>query len=311
MRPKTPAEDGATADLDMFRHQLDNMIDLRHPLARLAGLVDWRGFDEAFGPLYSDKVGRPGLLTRLMAGLHLVKHVKGLSDEEVCAQFVENPYVQFFCGETHFQTRLPVDRSSMTRWRQRIGPERLEVLLAETLSAAERGKALKRTALERVTVDTTVQTKAVAHPTDSRLLKRGIEWLNRLATKHGVKLRQSYRRVAAHAAREVSRLIHGRGHKQAMRWLRKLRTWLGRLVRDIRRKVAGDAILEQAFAVALARIEKLLYQRPGDGDRLYALHAPEVECIGKGKARTRYEFGVKTSIAVTNAPTPVSSSSAR
>lgn len=125
MRPKAPAEDGATADLDMFRHQLDNMIDLRHLLARLAGLINWRGFDEAFGPLYSDKVGRPGLPTRLMAGLHLVKHVKSLSDEEVCAQFVENPYVQFFCCETHFQTRLPVDRSSMTRWRQRIGPERL------------------------------------------------------------------------------------------------------------------------------------------------------------------------------------------
>ena len=69
------------------------------------------------------------------------------------------------------------------------------MLLAETLAAAERGKALKRTALERVTVDTTVQTKAIAHPTDSRLLLRGIEWLNRLARKHGTRLRQSYMRV--------------------------------------------------------------------------------------------------------------------
>lgn len=300
MRPKAPADDAA-ADFDMFRHRLDNMLDLRHPLARLAGLIDWQRFDEAFGPLYADKAGRPGLPTRLMAGLHLVKHVKGLSDEEVCAQFVENPYVQFFCGETHFQTRLPIDRSSMTRWRQRIGPERLEVLLAETLAAAERGKALKRTAMERVTVDTTVQTKAVAHPTDSRLLLRGIEWLNRLARKHGVRLRQSYTRVAAHAAREVGRLIHGRGHKQAMRWLRKLRTWLGRLARDITRRIANNPMLKQTFAVALARVERLLGQKLGDGGRLYALHAPEVECIGKGKARTRYEFGVKTSIAVTNA----------
>jgi IS5 family transposase len=155
-----------------------------------------------------------------------------------------------------------------------------------------------------VTVDTTVQTKAVAHPTDSRLLLRGIEWLNRLAKKHGVKLRQSHMRVAAHAAREVGRLIHGRGHKQAMRWLRKLRTWLGRLARDVSRKIAGSAVLEQIFAIALARVDRLLGQKPGKslkGDRLYALHAPEVECIGKGKAKTRYEFGVKTSIAVTNA----------
>jgi IS5 family transposase len=146
----------------------------------------------------------------------------------------------------HFQTRLPLDRSSMTRWRQRIGARRLEVLLAETIVTAERGKALKRTAMERVTVDTTVQTKAIAHPADSRLLVRGIEWLN-LARKHGVKLRQSYLRVAARAARaarEVGRLIHTRGHKQAMRWVRKLKTWLGRLERDIARRIAGNVLLE-------------------------------------------------------------------
>jgi IS5 family transposase len=154
-----------------------------------------------------------------------------------------------------------------------------------------------------VTVDTTVQTKAVAHPTDSHLLVRGIEWLNRLARKHGIKLRQSFLRVARRARRDVSRLIHGRGHKQAMRWVRKLRTWLGRLDRDIGRKIAGNEALEAAFAVARERVARVLTRKAGDSDKLYALHAPEVECIAKGKARTRYEFGVKTSIAVTNART--------
>ncbi len=300
MRPTQLAED-AGDDFDLFRHRLSNMIDLHHPLARLAGLIDWARFDEAFGDLYTEDTGRPGLPTRLMAGLHLVKHIKGLSDEEVCAQWLESPYVQFFCHAVHFQTHLPLDRSSMTRWRQRIGARGLEVLLAETIATAERGKALKRTAMERVTVDTTVQTKAIAHPADSRLLVRGIKWLNRLARKHALKLRQSYLRVAARAVREVGRLIHTRGHKQAMRWVRKLRTWLGRLERDIARRIAGNALLEQAFAVALARVRRLLGQKPADKQKFYALHAPEVECIGKGKARTRYEFGVKTSIAVTNA----------
>ena len=284
----------------MFRNRLDNMIDMRHELARLAGLIDWRRFDEAFGGLYAEK-GRPGLPTRLMVGLHLLKHARGVSDEQVCAQWIENAYFQFFCGETYFQTRLPLDRTSMSVWRGRIGADKLEVLLAETLAAATRAKAVDRSQMQRVTIDTTAQTKAVAHPTDSHLLLRAIEWLNKLAKKQGVNLRQSYLRLATRARREVGRLIHGRGHKQAMRFLRKMRTWAGRLVRDIERKIEGQAELREACAPKLERVKQLLAQKPDDKSKIYALHAPEVECIAKGKARTRYEFGVKVSIAVTNA----------
>lgn len=298
MPPKKPQ----LSEFELFQSRLDNMLDPEHPLVKLAGLIDWSRFDEAYGRFYTQK-GRPGLSTRLMAGLHLLKHMEGLSDEVVCKRWVENPYFQYFCGEQHFRHKLPLDRSSMTRWRDRIGADKLELLLAETLRVAMRTKAVTPQACERVTVDTTVQTKAVAHPTDSHLLMRGIEWLNRLAKKHGIKLRQSFLRLGRQARRDVSRLIHGRGHKQAMRWIRKLRTWLGRLDRDIGRKIAGDEALEAAFAAARERVARILTQKSGDADKLYALHAPEVECIAKGKARTRYEFGVKTSIAVTNART--------
>lgn len=219
MPPKKPAP---RSD-ELFRSQLDNMIDMEHALVKLARLIDWSRFDAAYGRFYHEK-GRPGLSTRLMAGLHLLKHMEGLSDEAVCARWVENPYCQFFCGEQYFRHKLPLDRSSMTRWRGRIGPDKLELLLAETLRVAMATNAVTPQACERVTVDTTVQTKAVAHPTDSHLLMRGIEWLNRLAKKHGIKLRQSFLRVGRQARRDVSRLIHGRGHSQAMRWVRKLRT---------------------------------------------------------------------------------------
>lgn len=262
MPPKKPAP---RSD-ELFRSQLDNMIDMEHALVKLARLIDWSRFDEAFGRFYHEK-GRPGLSTRLMAGLHLLKHMEGLSDEAFCPRWVENPYYQYFCGEQYFQHKLP--------------PQ----------------------ACERVTVDTTVQTKAVAHPTDSHLLMRGIEWLNRLARKQGIKLRQSFLRVGRQARHDVSRLIHGRGHKQAMRWVRKPRTWLGRLDRDIGRKIADNEELEAAFAIARERAAKILAQKADSTDKLYALHAPEVECIAKGKAKARYEFGVKTSIAVTNART--------
>jgi len=285
---------------DLFRSSLEAILDPEHELLKLAALIDWERFDDAFGPYYHERKGRRGLRTRLMAGLHLLKHMKGLSDEETCAVWRENPYFQAFCGETHFQHQLPFDRSSMTRWRKRIGADEMELLLAESLVVAVKTKAVSQRQLERITINTTVQTKAVAHPTDSHLIVRAIEWLNRAAKRHGIKLRQSFLRLATRAKREVGRLLHTGGHKQGLRWIRKMRTWLGRLTRDIRRKIAGDPALEAAFATALERAERIQGQQPGDKDKLYALHAPEIECIGKGKARTRYEFGCKTSIATTN-----------
>jgi IS5 family transposase len=303
MRPKPPR---AEPQDELFRTRLVNLVDRRHPLVRLAGLIDWGRFEAAFGSLYAETVGRPGLPTRLMVGLHMIKHMDGLSDEAVCARYLDSPYVQLFCGEEHFQHALPLDRSSLTRWRQRIGAERLEVLLTESLAAAQRAGAVQERHLRRVIVDTTVQPKAVGHPTDSKLLHRGIETLVRLARRHGVKLRQSYLRVARRAKREAAKLIYSGRPRQAERQVRRLRTWLGRLSRDIARKIAGAPVAEAAFAGPMALIGRLLRQRREDRgrDKLYALHAPEVECIGKGKARTRFEFGVKVSVATINAAAP-------
>jgi transposase, IS5 family len=296
MRPKSASPSNTD---DLFRSRLSNILDQRHALLRLAGLIDWSRFEQEYGALYAEQ-GRPGLPTRVMVGLHFLKHIKALSDEQVCAQWVENPYFQAFCGETYFQHELPLERSSMSRWRERIGPDKIETVLAESIAVAVKGGAVEPKHFERVTVDTTVQTKAVAHPSDSHLLYRGIEWLNRLAKRHGIELRQSFVRLGKHAKREVGRLIHTGGHKQAMRYLRKLKTYLGRLYRDVERKL--DA--QPGPAETMATIARLLAQKPTDKRKLYALHAPEVECIGKGKARTRWEFGVKVSLAVTNARAP-------
>lgn len=160
--------------------------------------------------------------------------------------------------------------------------------------------------LRRVSIDTTVQPKAVMHPTDSKLLHRGIEILVRLARRHGIRLRQSYLRVAKKARRDAAKLIYSGRPRQAERQVRHLRTWLGRLFRDIGRKIVGKAAVAAAFSAPLALIARLLRQRREDRGRskLYSLHAPEVECIGKGKAHARFEFGVKVSIATTNAVAP-------
>ena len=256
MRPDKPE----TSNGDLFRSSLKAILDMDHELVQLAGLISWDRFDDAFGQYYHDSKGRRGLRTRLMVGLHLLKHMKGLSDEEACAAWRENPYFQFFCGESHFQHRLPFDRTSMTRWRKRIGPDEMELVLAETLAVAIKTDAVSQRQLERVTVDTTVQTKAIAHPTDSHLILRAIEWLNRVSKRCELKLRQAFTRKAKDAKKEAARLLHTGGHKQGLRWIRKMRTWLGRLIRDIRRKIAGKPELDAAFKIPLERAERILAQ---------------------------------------------------
>src|SRR3954468_8857645 len=182
---------------DLFRSRLDQIIDMKRPLSRLGGLIDWQLIGRKLGDVYTDGPGQPPLPTRLMAGLAILKHSYDLSDEVLCERWVENPYYQFFCGEEFFQHRLVFDRSSLTRWRNRMGEERLQALLQESLSVATRTKAIKPSELSRVIVDTTVQPKNVTFPTDAKLLNRAREKLVRLAQRHGVGLRQSYARWAS------------------------------------------------------------------------------------------------------------------
>jgi IS5 family transposase len=283
---------------DLLRPALEAIIDLGHPLARLAREVDWGFLDRRFAGVCAPGPGQPGLPTRLVAGLLILKHMHDLSDEVLCARWVENPYYQFLCGEESFRHKLPFDRSSLTRWRQRLGEEPLLALLQESLSVAHKTGALATGDLERVVIDTTVQPKAIAHPTDARLCHRALEKLVDLARRNDVPLRQSYRRLAKRAAIMVGRYIHAHQFKRARRELKFLRTRLGRVVRDIRRKIAGDETLKQRFAGLLALAVRVQFQDHRQrGHKVYALHAPEVECIGKGKARAPYEFGCKVSIA--------------
>jgi IS5 family transposase len=268
---------------------------------KLARTIDWSFLEQRFGAVYEDKLGRPPLPTRLMAGLAILKHTYDLSDEVLCERWVENPYYQFFCGEEFFQHRLVLDRSSLTRWRQRMGEERLQALLQESLSVAAKTKAIKPSDLNRVIVDTTVQPKNVMFPTDARLLNRAREILVRLAQRHGVKLRQSYARVGKFALIKHQRYAHAKQFKRANRALKKLRTYLGRVIRDISRKIEGDGWLEHViFGHVLSRARRVRDQMQRQrGPKVYSLHAPEVECIGKGKAHRPYEFGVKVSVATT------------
>jgi transposase, IS5 family len=304
MRPKERRESGQN---DLFKARLDQIVDLNHALVKLSRAIDWSFLERSFGAVYSDGPGHPPLATRLMAGLAILKHMHNLSDEALCDRWIETPYYQLFCGEEFFRHKLPFDRSSMTRWRQRMGEEKLVALIQESLATATRTGAAKPSDFSKLIIDTTVQPKAVAYPTDARLMHRARERLVRLAKKHGVDLRQSYARVGKFALIKQSRYAHAKQFKRAKKALKKLRTYLGRVVRDIVRKVAGKASLEEAFAQELMLARRVQAQNknlrrvrgaPAGADlRVFSLHAPEVECIGKGKANRPYEFGVKVSVA--------------
>jgi IS5 family transposase len=295
MRPKARFKTGQG---DIFRSRLDQIIDMKHPLVLLAGKIDWGFLEAQFGAVYTDRPGRPPLPTRLMAGLAILKSMHDLSDEALCDRWVENPYFQLFCGEEFFRHRLVFDRSSITRWRQRMGEEKLAALVQESLAVATRTGAAKPSDFSRVIVDTTVQPKNVMFPTDARLTHRARERLVRMAKAKGIKLRQSYERVGKFALIKHQRYAHAKQFKRANKALRTLRTQLGRVMRDIRRKIAGDTALEAAFHSQLSLAGRVLTQRQRQrGPKVYSLHAPEVECIGKGKAHKPYEFGVKVSVA--------------
>ena len=291
MTPKKPDNSA-----DLFRSQLSQMLNLSHPLVRLSENIDWDKLAAEIEVIYSDGAGQPPLPTRLLVGLHYLKYTFNESDESVVERWVENPYWQYFCGYEYLQHTLPLHPTSLTRWRDRVG-DRLESLLAQTIELALNIKAMSAREFEHENVDTTVQEKAVAFPTDARLYHKMRVALIAAAKERDVALRQSYQRVGKKALIMQGRYSHARQMKRSAKQTRKLKTYLGRVVRDIDRNVERkDAELAQL----LMQANRLLRQTKKSKNKLYSIHAPEVECISKGKVHKRYEFGNKVSFVTTS-----------
>jgi IS5 family transposase len=234
-------------------------------------------------------------------GLLYLQHAYGLSDEAVLARWVENPYFQHFTGETFFQHQLPIHPSSLSRWRGRIGEEGVEWLLTKTIEAGRASGAVQERSLSKIAVDTTVMEKAIAHPTDSRLYEKARRSLVMLAQKAGIRLRQNYNRLAPRLAARVGRHAHARQFRRMRKVLRTLKGYTGRVLRDLGRTLGAipEGPLRTRIEQRIALVTRMLRQTPKSAGKIYALHEPEVDCIAKGKARVRYEFGAKVSVATT------------
>lgn len=296
MGPKHPSP----ASGELFQQSLTSLINLEHPLVQLAGLIDWEVFQTQWSGFFLSKTGRPATPPRLIAGLLYLQHTFALSDEALIWAWVENPYWQYFCGETYFQHEPPVDPSSLTRWRKRIGEAGVERLLSASIDAARRGKVVKEKSFDRIIVDTTVMEKAIAYPTDSKLLETGRQHLVKLAETLGIALRQNYNLQAPRLAAQAARYAHARQYRRMRAAIKTQRTLLGRVWRDIQRKLGAEQSELEVVKATLSKAQRLLHQQRTDKNKLYSLHAPEVECIAKGKVRHPYEFGVKVSVAMTH-----------
>ena len=295
MNPKASAHTDPQRDL--FRIELQHLVDHRHPLVQLADQIQWAEFDVAFAPLFCADNGRTACPVRLMVGLHYLKHTFDLSDEDTVAQWVENPYWQYFCGGKFFEHQLPIDPSSMSRWRGRLKEAGVETMLAELIATGLRSGAIRPSMLERVNVDTTVQEKFIRFPTDARLYDRMRERLVTVAQRRGIVLRQSYTRVGRWTLTSQQRYASAQQFRRARRMTKRLHTLLGRVVRDIQRKTTQ---YDGELMELLQRAERLLAQQRQDREKLYSVHAPEVECLAKGKVQKRYEFGCKVSVTSTS-----------
>lgn len=276
--------------------ELESFLDKSHELYRLANILNWDYLIESIGPYYVENNGRPGVATRVIAGLHYLKYLENESDESVVEKFCENPYWQYFCGFKTFQHELPCHPTTLVKWRNRIGIDGVERLLSETINTAKREGLLPEKLCRRVNVDTTVQEKAITFPTDAKLFHKMRQNLVKAANKRDIELRQSYHRVGKYALLNQNRYAHARQMKRAQKELKKLRNYMGRVARDIIRKAPT---LDEELSQLLSLSERLFKQKRDDKNKLYSLHAPEVECIAKGKSKTKYEFGCKVAVTTT------------
>jgi IS5 family transposase len=318
--------------VDFFRSRIDAMINLNDPLAVLSTRLPWSQIEAAIAAKFEHQnrsgqilkaqdmfgtsevvvgggrsnAGRPKLPIRLMASLLYLKNSFNLSDEELVVRWSENIVWQYFSGMDYFEHRLPCDATQIGRFRKALGEDGLELLLKATIDTAVAIDAVKPQDLERVIVDTTVQEKAIAHPVDSRLLEIARHKVVSAAKRAGIQLKQTFAKEGKALRWKAGGYAHAKQFRRLQRVLKRQRTILGIVIREVQRKMGIEGFAtnnpkaHSDLNLWLHRAERIRTQKRSDKNKLYALHAPEVECIGKGKARKPYEFGVKSAVVVSH-----------
>ena len=273
---------------NLFSPLLKQFINMGHELVLLAERIDWNYFEESFRGLYSN-TGQPGMPIRFMVGCLMLKRLYNYGDETLASAWIMNPYMQFFCGEAHFQHRFPCDPSDFVHFRNRIGEKGIEKIFKYSVEL--HGKSAKS---KQVISDTTVQENNTAYPTEAKLAKRIVDKGARIAKQEGVTQRQSYKRVSKQLLRDTYNSQHPKRKKKAQKAQKKLNTIAGRVVRELSSKLPEDRL--PIYQDELALFRQVLVQKRDDSNKIYSLHKPFTACIAKGKAHKKYGYGNKIGI---------------
>ena len=269
---------------------LEDMLSHQHPLFQLSNKINWECFEKAFSPLYCSTNGRPAHSIRLMCGLLILKHLRNVSDEMVVFQWSENAYYQYFCGGFEFMPKQPCDASELVHFRNRIGEEGMELILAESIRVNTDHDDEDH--FDTAFIDSTVQEKNITYPTDAKLHKKIIKNVLKIVHDKCLPLRQSYTRTLKGLYRSQRFRNHPKNRKKALKADRQLRTIAGRLVRELERNLEGKKGYEKMFELYY----RVLSQNRKSKNKVYSLHEPDVVCLSKGKEHKQYEFGNKVSI---------------
>lgn len=272
----------------LFKTRLTDLINLEHPLVKLAGEFDWSKMDLEFQSLYSAQ-GRPSIPIRKIAGLLMLKEMFKESDESVVERWIENPYWQYFTGEDFFQNKQPFDPSEFVHFRKRLKEKGLEFLLSQTVALHPEAENEKE-----VQIDTTVMEKNITFPTDAKLAKKVIDNCTKIAQKEGITQRQTYKRVAKQHLRDAYFGHHPKRKKKATMARKKLRTIGKRVVRELERKLPQETL--KRYETEFSNYNKALTQEKNSKDKIYSFNEPQTACIAKGKAHKAYEFGTKVAV---------------
>ncbi len=275
---------------NLFLPLLKEFIDMNHELVLLSDTIDWNYFEKEFSPLYSN-TGQPAMPIRLMVGCLLLKRLYNYGDETIPHVWIMNPYMQYFCGEAHFQHEFPCDPSDFVHFRNRIGGEGIEKIFSYSVKLHGKDAQSKQ-----VLSDTTVQENNTSFPTDAKLAKRIIDKSNAIAVKEGVEQRQSYSRTSKQLVRDTYNSNHPKRKKKARKAGQKLKTIAGRVVRELQQKL--PASVAPKYEQELALFKEVLTQSKDQSNKIYSLHKPFTACIAKGKAHKQYEFGNKIGLMV-------------
>ena len=289
-------------EIDLFNSgkQLVDMIDNSHPLVKLSDSIDWESIEKDLRQAYTSTVGHPNKSIRLMVGLHYLRYMFNLSDESIVWTYIENPYYQYFCGSKVFEHEFPCERSSMSKFRGRLKKKKLYKLLQETIKSGFENRVIKKSNVKKCVIDSTVQEKNIAFPTDARLYYKAIIKLAKVAKSLGISLRQSYVRTAKKMFIQYGRYNHAKQFKRKAKMLSKMKNRLGRVYREIVRKLDSTILtIPTKILQLVSNIKKLFTQKRNSKNKIYSLHEPEVACISKGKIHKRYEFGNKSSFITT------------